>query len=248
MKKFEKKLMGNDLMNHVNKVNLDIEYNNFVKLQQLIKEEMETYEKWRSSLHSREERLKEIQKEIEKKVLKTEYDNIILEQDINDILTEKDDNNIQFEEEISKLQVALIYTNFEILVKKIFLNKTGKKLSEKYWSWEQQFKEKCSINFSIMTGYYDIQQIRLFNNNYKHTGSILSKRTVEEIYEHKLITVLNNYVSASELIELKKLDKDTFVNNILEKKIRIILDKNKLLLLHKNACVFLHTVIDTLFP
>ena len=235
-------------MNTLHKDMLNIDYKTFINLEKLIIEEMKTYEKWRATLETKAEQLKEIQERIENKTVKTEYDNYILSQDINDILTEEDDNNLQFEEEISKLQVMLIYTNFEILLKNIFLYKTYNQLSEKYWDWEKLFNKKLSIDFSKIPGYYDIQQIRLFNNNYKHTGSLLSKRTLKEIYEHKLFNVLNNYVSATELIELKKLDEDTFINKILEKDIRVILNKNELLLLHKNACVFLHTVIDTLFP
>ena len=248
MEDFEKRLLGEKFANHIHKLSIEIEYDEYLKLSELVKSEIKVFEDWKSSLKTKELQLREQQEKIEKKANKTLYEEALLEMDINDCLSEKDENNIQFEEEILKVLVILIYSKIEILLKLIYEDKNNKKLSGKYKDWENKYKADNSIDFKTLSGYREIQYIRLLNNNYKHSGVILSESSAKEIFKYKFFDILKDYSGGKTIDELKAMDKEIFLKFIKEKRIKVILNKEKILYLHQQAGYFLKEIINRLFP
>lgn len=225
------------------------ELSSFLDFKKLINYELSSFDAWHNEIDSLEQRLKKDQEELQKKTNLTHEEEEILNLDITDLITEDDEDHITFEQEVLQMLLIKIYTKFEITLKNFYFQKTGEKLSnEKYRDWKKNFKENLSIVFSTVDGYLEIEKLRIFNNNYKHSGEYLSKRTSEELFDKHLLDVIKDYIQTDTYNNLlTERNKDTFVEHLTVIMVKLQLNKDLLIHLYQKAYDFLNYIYTQLF-
>ena len=141
-----------------------------------------------------------------------------------------------------------IYSKFEIAIKNMYHQKYSKKLTETFKLWKRDYKKNLSVDFESIPGYSGIQTLRIYNNNFKHSGSIISKKTAIELFDNKLLDNIKDCISENIYIYLKKKkNKNIFVKTLTTDVVKLKLSKEKILDLHNQAKNFLKKLYEKIY-
>ena len=168
--------------------------------------------------------------------------------DSSDLISSDDEDYISFEEEVLQMLLIKIYSKFEIAIKNMYCQKTCKSLTEKYSKWKEKYKNDLSIDFEAIPGYLEVQTLRIYNNNFKHSGSVLSKRTAEEIFDMHLIDTIRDCISENVYTNLaEESNKTNFVERLTISTVKLKLSKEKIVNLHAQSKVFLKKIYEEIY-
>lgn len=221
----------------------------FLDSKKLIDFELTVFDDWHDKTDSLEQRLKKDQEELKKKTNRTPAEEEILNLDINDLITAEDEDFISYEQEVLQMLLIKLYTKFEITLKYLYSQKTGEKLTKAvYKDWKKSFKDNLSIDFNTVDGYFEIEKLRIFNNNYKHSGEYLSKRTSEELFNNHLLDVIKDYLKTETYNNLlAESDKAKFTEKLSLLMVKLELNKDLLINLYQKSYDFLNCIYTQLF-
>ena len=227
---------------------INYEVSGFSDLDKLIEFELSTFDVWQKDFSDREKEFLKAQEELKNKSQLTSDEKLFLQMDSSDLISSEDEDYISFEEDILQMLLIKIYSKFEITIKNMYRQKTCRRLNERYYEWEDKFKNELSISFTSIPGYLEVQTLRIYNNNFKHSGSILSNRTAMEISDKHLIDTIKDCISANTASNLSSEgEKSRFVERLTISMIKLKLSKEKIINLHAQAKAFLTKVYEEMY-
>lgn len=227
---------------------INYEVSSFSDLDKLIEFELSTFDVWQKDFSDREKEFLKAQEELKNKSQLTFDEKLFLQMDSSDLISSEDEDYISFEEDILQMLLIKIYSKFEITIKNMYRQKTGRRLNERYYEWEDKFKNELSISFTFIPGYLEVQTLRIYNNNFKHSGSILSERTAIEIFDKHLIDTIKDCISPNTYSTLSsESEKSHFVEILKISMIKLKPSKEKIINLHAQAKVFLKKVYEEMY-
>jgi len=227
---------------------INYEISSFSDLGKLIEFELSTFDTWREDFFNKEKEFLKAQEELKNKTELTFDEQVLLQMDSYDLISSDDEDYISFEEEVLQMLLIKIYSKFEIAIKNMYCQKTCRSLSERYSKWKEKYKNDLSIDFESISGYLDVQILRIYNNNFKHSGSVLSKRTAEEIFDKHLVDTIKDCISENMYTSLSiENDKNNFVERLTISIVKLKLSKEKIINLHDQSNAFLKKVYEEMY-
>lgn len=227
---------------------INYEVSSFSDLDKLIEFELSTFDVWQKGFSDREKEFLKAQEELKNKSQLTFDEKLFLQMDSSDLISSEDEDYISFEEDILQMLLIKIYSKFEIAIKNMYSQKTCRSLCEKYYEWENKFKNELSIDFKSIPGYLEVQTLRIYNNNFKHSGSILSTQTAEEIFKKRLIDTIKDCIPENMYTNLLGTSEiNIFVERLTISTIKLKLSKEKIINLHAQAKAFLKKIYEEMY-
>ncbi len=225
---------------------INYEISSFFELNKLIEFELSTFDQWRNTFHDKVNELLKEQDKLKKKTQLSSYEQSILQMDPSDLISAEDDEYSSFEEEVLQMLIIKIYSKCEIAIKHMYIHKKCKTLDANYKKWIEKYKSELSIDLKSLEGFSEFQTLRIYNNNFKHSGSTISTKTAKEIFDDGLLYTIKDslqdtvYTNLITITEEKSFIEKLAINN----SIRLKLDKEKILDLHEHVYTFLKNISE----
>ena len=227
---------------------INYEISAFADLGKLVEFELSTFDTWREDFLSKEKELLKAQEELKNKTNLTFDEQVLLQMDSSDLISSDDEDYISFEEEVLQMLLIKIYSKFEIAIKNMYCQKTCRSLPEKFAEWKKKYKNDLSIDFESIPGYIEVQTLRIYNNNFKHSGSILNDITAGEIFDKHLTDTIKDCISDTMYTNLLGVtSKNNFIKRLTLNTIKLNLSKDKIINLHTQAKIFLKIIYEEMY-
>lgn len=227
---------------------INYEISAFSDLDKLIEFELSTFDTWREDFFNKEKEFLKAQEELKNKTNLTFDEQVLLQMDSSDLISIDDEDYISFEEEVLQMLLIKIYSKFEIAIKNMYCQKTSRNLTEKFAEWKKQYTNDLSIDFESISGYIEVQTLRIYNNNFKHSGSIINNKTAGEIFDKHLIDTIKDCISDTMYTNLLEVaSRNDFIEKLTINTIKLNLSKDKIINLHTQAKIFLKKIYEEMY-